>query len=662
MNRVTPFSTMARAVADGSQPVDVLPDLHRDVLASSGASRSVVLQRVERSGDYWATSGLGVPDIGGPWLSGEESLALESMASGPPTVHDLRALPGLRQRLVDNGGLVVPLNGSSRAAVLILAGTTFTATHIGEIATRARIEFSMAIELARLARERALHQRLQELFLAFSRGLSATLRLGVALETFAQDANRLFGTARTSVWLHHRRDRELVLAASSDPSCLPHARPVSTDDMATAAARGMRLQQPLVLSDGGRHLLIAPLRGWRRALGTIVIEAEPSVLDDEHLGDLVYECSRQLSIALENVQLLEDVLRQRRLLEDTFNSLVDLVLVTDNALRVVQVNEAFSERAGVDRRELLTRSLRDLVGGEMADWVQQPGAGGGARSRQFTGDRLGGTFAATVTPLMTEQGEPGGHVLVARDITTQLQLEVEREALQGRLAQSEKLASLGQFVAGIAHEMNNPLQGVLGHLELMVKTSEAARPLRAELRRIYQDADRAAKIVRNLLVFAGSQRVARRRLAIDRVLSRVVASRSAALHRGHVDLTRVQGTALPKVSGDALLLQQAFLNIVINAEHAVAEQPGARLIEIATSLDTAAQKVVTTITDNGPGIPADILPRIFDPFFTTKEVGKGTGLGLAITYGIIQEHGGTIRATNGRHGGAVFTIELPAAE
>ena len=99
-------------------------------------------------------------------------------------------------------------------------------------------------------------------------------------------------------------------------------------------------------------------------------------------------------------------------------------------------------------------------------------------------------------------------MLVARDITAQVQLETEREALRGRLAQSEKLASLGQFVAGIAHEMNNPLQGVLGHLELLIETSDAAKPVRPTLRRIYQEGDRAAKIVRNLLIFTGSQRMA----------------------------------------------------------------------------------------------------------------------------------------------------------
>jgi two-component system NtrC family sensor kinase len=331
----------------------------------------------------------------------------------------------------------------------------------------------------------------------------------------------------------------------------------------------------------------------------------------------------------------------------------------------VQVNAAFSSRVGFARSELADRPLDTLIGAEMAQWAAtlDPAEDTeGARTRRFEDARLGGTFSATLTPLVNQDGNLGGRVLVARDITLQTRLEAEREALRQRLAQSEKLASLGQFVAGIAHEMNNPLQGVLGHLELLMETSDAASTLRQDLRRIYQEADRAAKIVRNLLVFTGSRRMARRRLRVDRVLSRVVASRGADLRRQGIEVVRDQGDALPSVNGDPLLLHQAFLNVVINAEHAIATAGQGGRIELRTRFDTTGGMVVTTVRDSGPGIPADVLPRIFDPFFTTKEVGSGTGLGLAITYGIIQEHGGAIHATNAGDGGAVFTIELPAAE
>src|SRR5688500_7225212 len=196
------------------------------------------------------------------------------------------------------------------------------------------------------------------------------------------------------------------------------------------------------------------------------------------------------------------------------------------------MNDAFVARIGLSRAELMEHPLEGLVGDEMAAWASAhdvsdapPESSDGARTRQFEDTRLRGTFATTITPLITQGNEPTGYVLVARDITHQRRLEKDREALRERLSQSEKLASLGQFVAGIAHEMNNPLQGVLGHLELMIETSDAAKPLRRDLRAIYHEADRAAKIVRNLLAFTGSRRLSRRRVMLSRVLSRVIASR-----------------------------------------------------------------------------------------------------------------------------------------
>ena len=118
---------------------------------------------------------------------------------------------------------------------------------------------------------------------------------------------------------------------------------------------------------------------------------------------------------------------------------------------------------------------------------------------------------------------------------------------------------------------------------------------------------------------------------------------------------------LPRVKSDPLLLHQVFLNMVMNAEHAVAATGKDGRIEISTSVSSSGDRIVATVRDTGTGIPADTLPRIFEPFYTTKEVGQGTGLGLAITYGIVQEHGGQIIAANHPDGGAVFTVELPIA-
>jgi PAS domain S-box-containing protein len=538
-----------------------------------------------------------------------------------------------------------------------------------EAPDRTEIPASTPSELSRLRSEAAFHQRLRDLTVAFSRGVSSSLNLGTALHTLASDANNLFGAYRTSVWLHQRRERELLLAASSDGDRATAAARVPTADADLPPARGLRLERPVVIESAGKVLLLAPLRGWRRALGAIIVQGPfTDELDELQMLELAHELGRQLSATVENIQLLDEVLRQRRLLEDTFNSILDLVIVTDGDLRVVQMNDAFVDRMGLSRAELLEMRLENVLGDEMARWSAAGySLGGGAewpqgeRSQRFQDEKLGGTFSVTMTPLINQEGEPAGRVLVARDISHQMRLETEREALRLRLAQSEKLAALGQFVAGIAHEMNNPLQGVLGHLELMMTTSEAARPLKKELRRIFQEADRAAKIVKNLLAFTGSRRLVRRRLKLGRILSRVVASRAAALGNAGIEVIKDIPADLPPVSGDAMLLHQAFLNVLINAEHAVLARESGRRIEIRSWADPAGSMLTTTVQDSGGGIPAEVLPRIFDPFFTTKDVGKGTGLGLAITYGIIQDHGGAIYAVNGVDGGVILTIELPAA-
>ena len=514
----------------------------------------------------------------------------------------------------------------------------------------------------RLEREVRIHKRLRELLLLFSRGVSSSLGINAALATLTPEIKDVLGARSVEIWLHDRQNRQLVLSASAGGRAIGDR--VLLGDTSHHAAAGLRLDRPKLR--GTR--LVAPLRGWRRALGTLLIDrgaarAKGIAFDEGEFVEFAGELSRQLSVGIENVQLLDDILRQRRLLEDTFNSLVDLVAVMDKELRIVQTNDAFAARVGLRRADIMRRPLSELVGPDTLAYVEAADTWQGivpAVQRRVDDQELDGTFLLTATPLTSADGHTLGRVLVARDITRQTRLEAERTTLRERLTQSAKLASLGQFVAGIAHEMNNPLQGVLGHLELLMHMTPAAKPVRKELKKIFQEADRAAKIVRDLLVFTGSHRIARQRTQVDRILTRAIASRKAALTRADVKITRKQGERLPQVLCDPAHLQQAFLNILINAEHAIGTA-AVRRIEVTTAVRPPTHNVIVTIRDSGPGIAPDVLPRIFDPFFTTKDVGQGTGLGLAITYGIVQEHGGTITASSPKDGGAVFQVELPAA-
>jgi signal transduction histidine kinase len=668
MSPTTPFSTLARAMARGVRPSDLLPELHRELLAATGAARSVVLEAITATGDYIASSGRGFEGLETLYLSGSEGRELARRAADGAGVVSLSQLPTLARGLATQTALLIPVGLAKRPTVLVAGRPGAPEEEALSAAARAAVEFGIVLEWSRLARESSFHQRMRELSLVFARGVTSAASLGPALDIVAHEANALLGTRRISIWLHDRRARELTLAASSDARLEPARLPA---DGGEAAARGLRFERPSLIGAGLDRLLVAPLRVWRRALGTLILEGGAPGIDDDHLLDLAHDLARQLAAGIENVQLLDEIVRHRRLLEDTFNSLADLVLVTDRSLRIVQVNNVCVERLGRPREDVVGGDLAAILGTPVAAWAgedsperlpldeSETASHEAAQIRQRTFGNLGlpGTFSVTMTPLVNEDEQTVGRVLVARDITLQMRLEEDRELLRARLAQSEKLAALGQFVAGIAHEMNNPLQAIMGHLELMMDHSDRAEPERRELRRIYREAERASRTVRNLLVFTGSRRMARRRLRIDRAVARALASRRAALERAGIAVVLQFSEDLPPITGDPLLLQQALLNLLINAEHAIAERGGGGSVEVATG--ASGGDVFVTVRDTGTGIPPEVLPRIFEPFFTTKDVGKGTGLGLAITYGIVQEHGGTVQARNDPRGGAVFTITLP---
>ena len=399
-------------------------------------------------------------------------------------------------------------------------------------------------EFDRLSRELALRKRLQAALLVFSKSISARLTLETALESLVLEIGTIFGVRRTSVWLHDREARVLILSASSDPRERASAARIPTSEL-SPVARGLRVEAPEVTGEGHAQCLVMALRGWRRALGTLVIEGAPTRVDPALFIEVTGELARQLSPVLERVLVLEEHMRE----------------------------------------------------------------------------------AAAQAQLRT------------------------------RLAHSEKMASLGQFVAGIAHEMNNPLQGVLGFLELMIRDAPADSKTKWELQRIFDEAERAALIVTNLLVFTGRQPATRDSLQLHDLVDHTMALRESAPNRAQVEIVHKRAARLPFVLGDRARLQQALLNIILNAEQAIIESGSSGGITVTTRAEGSS--VVVEIEDTGPGIAPDVLPRIFEPFFTTKEVGQGTGLGLAITYGIVQDHGGAITAASSSRGTA-FTIVLPA--
>ena len=667
---------LASLLAHGRKATDLLPHLHQHALDATGGVCSLLFQQNPRNGILQATSGFGLDELRtDPWVPGADEAALVASAferTTPTLVAEAnRQMPDLSARLNTPAALLLPLLREQERVGLLAVGfvTAPSALQLPGDAGEAADAFVTALELIQLREREELLRDVRALLDEFSASLSATLNLSSGLDIFCHGANRLFAADRTSVWIHDRRARHLVLQASSDTEDVVRGLRISSEDASAPATSGMRSLRAEIISQSADEtataLVTVPLRGTRRALGAVVCEGVRVETGGElDLLDRADELGRQLSSAIENMQLLDDVMRSRRELENTFDSISHLVAVSDTRGHIVHVNQAFASRAGRPREELLDRPITEHIGPQLAAFIEQHRAspkppGDSAITCEVVDPVLKGPFMVTVTDLLDQDREPVGSVLVARDLTPQTRLEAEREELRKRLGQTEKLAALGQFVAGIAHELNNPLQGVLGHLELLRTTGAFPKQLRREVWTIYREADRAAKIVRNLLVFAGSRRLARRSVSVNVVIQKVLSLRAAACRAQDIEVVRHYDDKLPRVQSDPLLLHQVFLNMVINAEHAIAATGAPGRIEISTSVAASADRIVASVRDTGTGIPEATLSHIFEPFYTTKEVGQGTGLGLAIAYGIVQDHGGQIIAANHPEGGAVFTVELP---
>jgi signal transduction histidine kinase len=567
MSGLLPGPPLETVLARASDIGDVLPHLHERALQRVGGVCSLLFEYDPRNGWLLLTSASrATPHAGAAWTPAEEERLVidEAFRQHAPTYVPAlqRQMPDLWARIETTSALLLPLSRGVDRTGLLIVGFDDVPPPLSanaEVIDLANA-FQTTIELFRLRRNQTIRENVRQLLDEFCDGLSATSDIRAGLETFCRRANSLFRADRTSIWIHDRHARNLVMRFSSDPARLAPAAWVASDDAVAPAATAMRRRRADMApgNDEGRRSIAVPLRGYRRALGALLIDGvavEPGgELDALDRAD---ELARQLSSTIETAQLIDGIAAVR------------------------------AER---------------------------------------------GRRAQAPSPPEAREGSD----------------------------QSARLAALGQLVAGIAHELNNPLQGVLGHLQLLRATRAWPKPLRREMRTICREADRAADIVRNLLVFAGSEGLLRRSVSMNTLLRKVAALRQRHCRARQIEIACDLALPLPRVEGDPLLLHQALFNIVMNAEQAIDSSRRPGRIVLATRFDASTDRIVASVRDSGPGIREDALAHIFEPFYTTKDIGQGTGLGLSLAYGIVREHGGTIAAANHPEGGAVCTIELPA--
>jgi signal transduction histidine kinase/ActR/RegA family two-component response regulator len=413
----------------------------------------------------------------------------------------------------------------------------------------------------------------------------------------------------------------------------------------------------------------ADLPGASRSLDAALLSGFPiritlrTILPSSHL----------LVLCLEEGPVVQRADARSRLLEAELHSVLDSlqvgVILLDPSGRIRFSNARFEQLFGLGVHDVRDAAYVDMLHELIAPRFRDPAAFS-APWKSFLGgaDEPGNdelellrparrVLERFFRPILDSQGKPVGWFEMFSDVTSDRQI-------QSTMLQTEKMAALGQLVSGIAHELNNPLTTIMGYAQLLLGHRLPSSQL-SEARNVFQEAERARRIVKNLLYFARENKPERSRVDVNEIVERTIALRSYELKVEDIVVERDLAPDLPPTMADPYQLQQVLLNLIVNAEHALLEDRGKGRVLIRTRHVVAdagrnkGERILLEVCDDGPGIAPTIASRIFDPFFTTKAPGVGTGLGLSIVYGIVHQHGGGITFENRTGGGAKFIVELP---
>lgn len=460
--------------------------------------------------------------------------------------------------------------------------------------------------------------------------MSGTLRPLSVLDRLQQEVKAIFGPSALATLLVDEQGRTESANGGESPP-----------ELDAVVQRVLQSGAPERASGGAGHLLAAPIAGRRRLLGVVGLSVAraPSPSDIQTLGAL----AAVAAVALEGAQIIEATDLRHHTWEEAVEALNLALCVVDRGGRIERTNRAFNLLLSAPAGGVLGRPWREVMPEHWRPALTEALTESGPTEHELIlGDR---TIAATAVRATAS----GRGVLLFEDHT-------DRRRLQDRLLQAEKLSAIGQLIAGVAHDLNNPLTSVVGFADFLAESAEAPPRIREPLRVIQQEAERASKIVKNLLSFARRQET--RQLAS----LRPVLEATIGLFRNHLDADQVTLEAeiaadLPDLDLNPNQMQQVFVNLIQNAAQAIATagRPGTIRVSARRWMNGAAVEV----QDDGCGMDAETAARVFEPFFTTKPEGQGTGLGLSISQGIVKEHGGRITLTSTPGRGSNVTVELP---
>jgi len=359
----------------------------------------------------------------------------------------------------------------------------------------------------------------------------------------------------------------------------------------------------------------------------------------------------------ERKQAEETLRKSEAFISVLFDSITDFVTVQNTEYEVIKVNKIVKQVFGNDvvgKKCYMVYQGRNEVCPNCPTAKVITNAKSAFSAEQVS--RFGQVVEIWASPVKDEQGNIIAVIEHGRDITERKQAEEREKELQKELSLASRLASVGELAAGVAHEINNPLTGILAFSERLLRKS-TDKKVRRDLKRVNSEAIRAAKVVERLLTFARYRELKKGNSHVNRILLRALQLRAHELKTGNIEVETDLAPGLPGVMVDPYQIQEVFLSIIMNAEQAMTEADRGGKLGIKTQ--QVKNSIRTSFTDDGPGISAEDLDKVFDPFFTTREKIGGTGLGLSVCHGIVEGHDGRVYARSKPGKGATFVVELP---
>lgn len=544
-------------------------------------------------------------------------------------------------------------------AALVLAGAlgAWAAYRAG----RRRAQLGHVDELAQVRSE--LTRRLNELFALqeLSYVLSESIQLDRIATQVVRFVSRFIGTRGSLVALVEEGVPTVRIAAA-EGAFAPLAGVTVPENDALPILSVIRQERLEMVEKGSQaaiggialeRVALAPLRAHGVTVGALAVanqDDQPFNTDELRLMSTI---ATHAAIVLANGRFFDQIRLGKEQWETTFDALTEGIALLDEEGRIRRANRALAQ--------MLARPLPAVIG---ADLNRELFKGGPDLPALLDAVRRGllpppitvpgGERIARITAAQMRQIRPEGWtVVMVEDVT-------EQKALERHLIQAEKMVTVGQLVSGVAHELNNPLTSIAGLSEFLLEQTSVMDRDREHLRVINEQAERAGRLVRNLLTFARKDHHGTfGPVDLNDVARRTIHLIEHEIRLRHIQLESQLAQRLPAVNGDASELQQVVLNLLTNAMQALAESPPDARRRITVWTGQVSEEVVLRVSDTGPGIPPATVSRLFTPFFTTKESGKGTGLGLSIAFGIAERHGGRLELERST-GGATFALSLPA--